>query len=144
MREENRNERREAIEAAAYESARRKGLSWYVNAGGGAQGEGIERNALSLVWSQAGPVPLNGGAQCRNRAQLARGSLAAEGSAEGALQELGPLLLSLLTGDRAITLNRAAAADPSGELAQAIVQSGREAIAPLYRAADVAGRATKS
>jgi hypothetical protein len=41
------------------------------------------------------------------------------------------LLLSLLTGDRAITLNRAAAADPSGELAQAIAQSGREAIAPL-------------
>jgi AcrR family transcriptional regulator len=131
MREENRNERREAIEAAAYELLAEKGYlgtsmlavarkakasnetlyRWY----GDKQGlfrSMVERNAETV------------------RSSL-EAALAAEGSAEGALQELGPLLLSLLTGDRAITLNRAAAADPSGELAQAIVQSGREAIAPL-------------
>lgn len=131
MKEENRNERRDAIEAAAYELLAAKGYlgtsmlavarkakasnetlyRWY----GDKQGlfrSMVERNAEAV------------------RSSL-EAALAAEGSAEAALQELGQLLLSLLTGDRAITLNRAAAADPSGELAQAIVQSGREAIAPL-------------
>lgn len=47
------------------------------------------------------------------------------------LRALGPKLLELLTGARAVALNRAAAADPSGELGMAISQAGRETIAPL-------------
>lgn len=44
---------------------------------------------------------------------------------------LGPKLLELLTGPRAVALNRAAAADPTRELGAAISQAGRETIAPL-------------
>jgi len=47
------------------------------------------------------------------------------------LRRLGPILLGLLTGPRAVALNRAAAADPTGELGQAISELGRETIAPL-------------
>ena len=49
------------------------------------------------------------------------------------LGTLGPKLLDLLTGDRAVALNRAAAADSSGELGAAISQSGREAVFPLLK-----------
>lgn len=44
---------------------------------------------------------------------------------------VGPLLLEMLLSDRAIALNRAAAADATGVLGQAISNGGRETIAPL-------------
>jgi AcrR family transcriptional regulator len=47
------------------------------------------------------------------------------------LRTLGPVLLSLLVGERAISLNQAAAADQSGELGVALSEIGRETIAPL-------------
>lgn len=47
------------------------------------------------------------------------------------LELLGPLLIALVTSHRAIALNRAAAADPTGELGKAIGREGRNAVAPL-------------
>ena len=47
------------------------------------------------------------------------------------LGTLGPKLLNLLTGDRAVALNRAAAADSTGELGTTLSKAGREAIFPL-------------
>jgi len=51
------------------------------------------------------------------------------------LAALGPVLLALVTGDRAVTLNRAAAGDVSdtGTLGQTIARAGRDTIAPLVR-----------
>ncbi|PLX39095.1 MAG: TetR/AcrR family transcriptional regulator [Hyphomicrobiales bacterium] len=48
-----------------------------------------------------------------------------------ALAAFGPVLLGMLLGKRAVALNRAAAADPSGELGGAIARGGRDAVAPL-------------
>lgn len=47
------------------------------------------------------------------------------------LQALGPKLLRLVTGSRAVALNRAAAADPSGELGAALSAAGRDTVVPL-------------
>lgn len=47
------------------------------------------------------------------------------------LDVLGPTLLTLLTGPRAIALNRAAAGDPTGDLGRALAKSGRGTIMPL-------------
>ena len=47
------------------------------------------------------------------------------------LEAIAPLLLSMVLGERAISLNRAAAADESGQLGAAIAAGGREAIFPL-------------
>lgn len=55
------------------------------------------------------------------------------------LETLGPMLLGVLSGARAVALNRAAAADPSGELGKVIATEGRETIAPLV--ADVLDQA---
>lgn len=49
---------------------------------------------------------------------------------EATLRVLGPVLLGLLVGDRAVALNRAAAADASGVLGQAIGAAGRETVFP--------------
>jgi len=47
------------------------------------------------------------------------------------LENLGPKLLSLVLGNRAVALNRAAVADPSGDLSDAISRAGREVVMPL-------------
>lgn len=47
------------------------------------------------------------------------------------LEDISLKLLRLLTSDRAIALNRAAAADPSGELGKALSKVGRERVLPL-------------
>lgn len=47
------------------------------------------------------------------------------------LEQLAPQLLTLLLGDRAVALNRAAAADPTGELGKILSSSGKESIFPL-------------
>ena len=47
------------------------------------------------------------------------------------LAALGPVLLGVLTGKRAVALNRAAAADASGTLGVAIAEAGRDSVMPL-------------
>jgi AcrR family transcriptional regulator len=54
-----------------------------------------------------------------------------EKSAIETLKEFGPVLLTLLLSENAIALNRAAAADPSHELGQALATAGRETVVPL-------------
>lgn len=58
-------------------------------------------------------------------------TLRGDGDPFAALGQIGAKLLSLLTSERAITLNRAAAADSSGALGAAIAEAGRGTIAPL-------------
>lgn len=48
------------------------------------------------------------------------------------LKHIAPVFLTMLLGDRAILLNRAAAADPSGDLGTAISAGGRDQIMPLF------------
>ncbi|SHL04034.1 transcriptional regulator, TetR family [Roseovarius marisflavi] len=70
----------------------------------------------------------------RNAAEvktLLEAGLAADRDALSILGLLGPRLLALLLGNRAIALNRAAAADPSGALGRTLSQAGRESILPL-------------
>lgn len=47
------------------------------------------------------------------------------------LRKTGPVLLTMLLGDRAIALNRAAAADTTGTLGPALADAGRDTVAPL-------------
>lgn len=47
------------------------------------------------------------------------------------LEKVAPVFLNMLLGERAILLNRAAAADPTGALGAAISAGGRQQIMPL-------------
>ena len=47
------------------------------------------------------------------------------------LRSVAPVLLSMVLGERAIALNRAAAGDPTGSLGRIIAEGGRARIVPL-------------
>ena len=49
----------------------------------------------------------------------------------GTLEQVGEVLLTMLTGPRSVALNRAAAADTTGELGRAVAKGGRETVAPM-------------
>lgn len=86
------------------------------------------------------------------RAMVARNAAASRAALEAALSQdadplealeaVAPLLLGMLLGERSVALNRAAAADPSGELGEAIAAEGREAVKPLIEAAIARAMAT--
>lgn len=58
-------------------------------------------------------------------------SLTEDGDPLAALEQIGAKLLVLLTSERAIALNRAAASDSTGALGATIAEAGRGTIAPL-------------
>ncbi len=131
MRDDAKAARQEQIEQAAYDVLEAKGF-------GGASMLAIARKAKAsnetlynwygdktglfraLVARNAGEV------KTLLEARVAEGS-----DAMASLATIGPVLLQMLTGQRAVALNRAAAADPSGELGRAIADEGRGTVAPL-------------
>nr|WP_184148641.1 TetR/AcrR family transcriptional regulator [Amaricoccus macauensis] len=74
-------------------------------------------------------------AMVRDNAEAARAllqeALVRDEAPAETLARVAPVLLSMLLGDRAILLNRAAAADPSGRLGAAISAGGRDVVMPL-------------
>lgn len=131
MRDEKRAIRQQQIETAAYEVLEAKGY-------GGTSMQGIAKQARAsnetlyswygdkqglfqaLVTRNAGEVK-----------QYLETELKSDHDGLSILATLGPKLLDLLTGDRAVALNRAAAADSSGELGATLSKAGREAVFPL-------------
>lgn len=62
---------------------------------------------------------------------LLQAALAGDGAPRTVLARLAPAFLRMLLGERAVLLNRAAAADPSGQLGAAIAAGGRDSVRPL-------------
>ncbi|WP_370204784.1 TetR/AcrR family transcriptional regulator [Pararhodobacter marinus] len=131
MRDETREARQAQIERAAYAVLEEKGYA-------GASMLAIARRAKAsneTLYNWYGDkTGLFHALVRRNAAELREmlmAQIAGGGDALAALERLGPALLAVLTGERAVALNRAAAADPTGELGQAIGREGRETIAPL-------------
>ncbi len=134
MREEKRSIRQQQIETAAYEVLDSEGY-------GGTSMLGIAKMARA---SNEAFYNWYGNKQGLFQALVTRNAsevkshleeeLRTDHDALSILTTLGPKLLrllKLLTGDRAIALNHAAAADNSGELGAALSKAGLEAVFPL-------------
>jgi AcrR family transcriptional regulator len=69
----------------------------------------------------------------RETKELLEHSIAADTDPLETLQKIGPVLLKLVTGKKAIALNRAAAGDvfDTGTLGKVIASAGKETVAPL-------------
>ncbi len=133
MRQENQQKRREQIEAAAYELLREKGYKstsmLAVARRAGASNETLYRwygNKQALF-----------SAMVRRNAHDAA-QLVATFREKGltplqTVAELGPVLLRIVTGEKAISLNRAAAGDvhETGTLGNLIAEGGKATIMPL-------------
>lgn len=131
MKEEDRKARHDAIAKAAYKLLPKHGYAgtsmlrvakaaqasnetlyrWYGNK------DGLFR---AMVEDNA--------ARARNEIE---GALASSEAPEDRLATLAPVILTMLLGERPVLLNRAAAADPSGKLGEAIAKGGRAQIVPL-------------
>ncbi|MEM9247151.1 MAG: TetR/AcrR family transcriptional regulator [Pseudomonadota bacterium] len=131
MREENRSKRQEEIEAAAYDVLQAKG---YAGASMLAIAKRARASNETLYNWYGDKRGLFQSLVVRNAAEVKRhleAELDTDHDALSILSTLGPKLFALLTGDRAIALNRAAAADSTGELGATLAKSGRAAIFPL-------------
>lgn len=131
MKKETRSIRQNQIEAAAYEMLEQKGYAGTSMQGIAKQARASNETLYNWYGDKQG---LFKALVTRNAAEvkaLLEAELAADRDALSILGLLGPKLLSLLLGDRAIALNRAAAADPTGALGLTLSQAGRESIMPL-------------
>ncbi|WDR06049.1 TetR/AcrR family transcriptional regulator [Devosia rhodophyticola] len=131
MRAQTRSQRQEEIEIAAYKLLEKSGYA-------GTSMQGIARMAKAsneTLYNWYGDKQgLFKALVTRNAAEvkaLLEQELSTERNALAILGQLGPKLLGLLLGERAIALNRAAAADASGELGAALGEAGRDAVLPL-------------
>ncbi|MGR1580042.1 TetR/AcrR family transcriptional regulator [Thalassobius sp. S69A] len=131
MRDEKRAIRQQQIETAAYALLEAKGYAGTSMLGIAKQARASNETLYNWYGDKQG---LFQALVTRNaeevKAHLESG-LESDHGALSILGTLGPKLLKLLTGDRAVALNRAAAADSSGELGATLSQAGREAVFPL-------------
>ncbi|MEM5473451.1 TetR/AcrR family transcriptional regulator [Hoeflea sp. AS60] len=131
MRDENKASRQQKIEEAAYTVLEAKG---YAGASMLAIAKAARASNETLYNWYGDKTGLFKALVLRNAEEVK--ALLEEGLDSGKrpldiLHALGPRLLALLVSPRAIQLNRAAAADPTGELGAVISERGRESIAPL-------------
>lgn len=131
MREEKRASRQLAIEQAAYLVLEEKGYAGTSMLAIARKAHASNETLYNWYGDKQGlfrALVVRNAAEVRDLLQT---GIAGQRDPLQTLDLLGPELLDLLTGPRAVALNRAAAADPTRELGAAIAQAGRETIAPL-------------
>lgn len=131
MKDSTRHSRRAQIEAAAYAVLQDKG---YAGASMLAVAKAAKASNETLYRWYGDKNGLFAALVARNAEDLK--TLLQDALAQGqdpveALRMLAPLLLGTLTSARVVALNRAAAADDTGGLGQAIAKGGRDSVAPL-------------
>lgn len=131
MREDTKAARRAQIERAAYKLLKERGY-------GGTSMLGIAKEAKAsneTLYRWYGDKKGLFKTMVENNARTTKAALdaAIRGEADPlvTLEDVAPILLSMLLGERAISLNRAAASDESGELGATIAAGGRDSVFPL-------------
>ena len=131
MRDENKSLRQKQIEEAAYDVLEQKGYAGTSMIGIARKAKASNETLYNWYGDKQG---LFKALVTRNAAEvksLLEEELSSGHDALEILGLLGPKLLALLLGNRAIALNRAAAADGSGELGAVLSQAGRDSVLPL-------------
>ncbi len=132
MKSEKQEERRAQIEEAAYRMLGEKGYQ-------GTSVQAIAKAAKAsneTLYNWYGDKKGLMAALVARNTEVVRTALAENEATDpmDQLARLGPILLGMVLGPRAVALNRAAAADPSGDLGRAISAGGREVVAPMVTA----------
>ncbi|MFN4171419.1 MAG: TetR/AcrR family transcriptional regulator [Pseudorhodobacter sp.] len=131
MREETRAFRQEEIEAAAYALLHERGYAGMSMLAVAKRARASNETLYRWFGDKKGLALALVARNTEATRRTIEAELAAERPPITILRDLGPVLLELLLGEHAIALNRAAPADPTGELGQAISEAGREVVAPL-------------
>ena len=128
------SERRRAIETAAYGLLAEKGYVGMTISALARRARASNETLYNWYGDKAGLVAALISANAETTTRELEAALANDGPALACLEHLGPTLLTLLTGDRAVALNRAAAADGTGALGQMLAELGRGTVGPLITA----------
>ncbi len=131
MRDETRAIRQDQIEQAAYAVLEEKGYAGTSMLAIARRARASNETLYNWYGDKTG---LFRALVQRNAAEvkaLLDDQIAGHENALTALGRVGPVLLGLVTSDRAVALNRAAAADPTGDLGRTIAAEGRSTVAPL-------------
>ncbi|MGI9350023.1 MAG: TetR/AcrR family transcriptional regulator [Rhizobiaceae bacterium] len=131
MRNENRAKRQREIETAAYELLEEKGYTGTSMLSVAKRAKASNETLYRWYGDKKGLFKSLVDSNASEVKRLLENGDTTSHSPEETLKILGPKLLSLLVGKKAVTLNRTAASDPTGELGQALSTSGRETIFPL-------------
>lgn len=131
MRDDKRQARMREIEAVAYELLAEQGYDGTSMLAVAKRARASNETLYRWYGDKKGLFA----SMVRANADAVRASLDHVGSAGlsplDRLHRLAPVLLGMLLGERAISLNRAAGADATGDLGRAIAEGGRESILPL-------------
>jgi AcrR family transcriptional regulator len=131
LREENRALRQQQIEFAAYALLEEKGYSGTSMLSIAKHARASNETLYNWYGDKLGLFRSLVERNAENARMLLEDHLKSNSDPLTTLEELSPVLLSLLVSHRAIALNRAAAADPTGELGKTLSEAGRETILPL-------------
>lgn len=131
MRPSKKQERHEAITAAAYELLAKSGYNSTSMLNIAKAAKASNETLYRWYGDKKGLF----GAMVKDNAAhvktMLEHAIDSEAGAQVTLQTIAPVLLEMLMNDRAVLLNRAAAADHSGELGTVVSEEGRNTIAPL-------------
>lgn len=131
MRSSARAERQEKIEKAAYELLEDKGYGGTSMLSIATRAKASNETLYRWYGDKQGLFKAMVVRNARDVKDLLESELQAKHPPVKTLRRLGPRLLGLVLSQRAIALNRAAAADPSGELGAALTEGGRDSVLPL-------------
>lgn len=131
MQTENRLNRQAQIETAAYALLREKGYAGASMLSIAKRAKASNETLYRWYGDKLGLFRSLIERNAKEIKDLLEVQITEDGNPIDRLRALGPMLLSLLVSDRAISLNQAAAADQTGELGAALSEIGRETISPL-------------
>lgn len=134
MRDHKRQERHQAISAAAYELLARHGYGGTSMLAIATAARASNETLYRWYGDKRGlfeALVRDNAAETKLRLSQA---LCADHAPKAALAAIAPVFLQMILADRAVQLNRAAAADASGELGAALAAGGRQEIMPLIEA----------
>lgn len=134
MRDETRAQRQLQIEEAAYRLLGEKGYGATSMLSVAREARASNETLYRWYGDKRGLFKSMVETNARDTRAALRDAIEAGADPLGSLEKVAPVLLTMLLGEKAVLLNRAAAADETGELGAALAEGGRNAVAPLIEA----------
>ncbi|MCR4521294.1 TetR/AcrR family transcriptional regulator [Bosea sp. 47.2.35] len=142
MRDESKAERQREIEAVAYRLIRDRGYGGVSMLAIAKEAKASNETLYRWYGNKRGLLTAMVERNAQATADMLRAAIEDGADAIATLERIAPILLSMLLGEKAILLNRAAASDETGELGAAINLAGRSAVFPLIETLIAGGMAT--
>lgn len=134
MRDDTRAERHRQIEQAAYKLVQARGYGGTSMLAIAKEAKASNETLYRWYGDKRGLFRMMVESNARTTTAALAAAISGGADPLTTLEEIAPILLSMLLGEKAVSLNRAAASDESGELGATIAAAGRDSVFPLIEA----------